>query len=87
MAVCRLLAGSCEALRCAARQTTVRAIDVHEDDTVNEAALRALIAEAITLNTARAGKYVKFWKPGSDLSHHTGLCRRSGDDERSDILV
>jgi hypothetical protein len=67
--------------------TTVRAIDVHEGDTVKEAALRALTAEAITLNTAKAGKYVKFWKPGSDLSHQTGLCRRSGDDERSDILV
>src|SRR5216683_7242603 len=30
---------------------TVRAIDVHEDDTVNEAALKALIRDAVKLNT------------------------------------
>jgi len=33
---------------------TVRAIDVHEDDTVNEAALKALIRDAVKLNTAKA---------------------------------
>ena len=33
---------------------TVRAIDFHEGDTVDEAALRALILEAIELNASRA---------------------------------
>ena len=33
---------------------TVRAIDFHEDDTVDEAALRALILEAVRLNTSKA---------------------------------
>jgi hypothetical protein len=33
---------------------TVRAIDVHEDDAVNEAALKALIRDAVKLNTAKA---------------------------------
>ncbi|MCL4489216.1 MAG: DUF1801 domain-containing protein [Chloroflexi bacterium] len=32
---------------------TVRAIDVHEDDTVDEAALKALILEAVGLNTRK----------------------------------
>jgi hypothetical protein len=32
---------------------TVRAIDFHEDDTVNEAALKALILEAVKLNTSK----------------------------------
>jgi hypothetical protein len=32
---------------------TVRAIDFHEDDTVNAAALKALILEAMRLNTAK----------------------------------
>lgn len=32
---------------------TVRAIDVHADDTVNEAALKALIRAAVKLNTAK----------------------------------
>jgi hypothetical protein len=35
---------------------TVRAIDVHEGDKVDEAALRGLIAEAIALNTANTRK-------------------------------
>jgi hypothetical protein len=35
---------------------TVRAIDFHEEDTVNEAALRALILEAVKVNTLKAGK-------------------------------
>jgi hypothetical protein len=33
---------------------TVRAIDVHEDDTVDETALKALIRDAVKLNTAKA---------------------------------
>ena len=33
---------------------TVRAIDFHEDDTVNEAALKALIRDAVRLNTSKA---------------------------------
>ena len=32
---------------------TVRAIDFHEDDTVNEAALKALIRDAVRLNTPK----------------------------------
>jgi hypothetical protein len=32
---------------------SVRAIDVHERETVNKAALKALIAEAVALNTAK----------------------------------
>jgi hypothetical protein len=32
---------------------TVRAIDFHEDDAVNEAALKALILNAVKLNTAK----------------------------------
>lgn len=32
---------------------SVRAIDFHEDDTVNEAALKALILEAVKLNTSK----------------------------------
>ncbi len=32
---------------------TVRAIDFHEDDTVNEAALKALVLEAVRLNTPK----------------------------------
>ena len=32
---------------------TVRAIDFHESDTVNEAALKALIIDAVTLNKAK----------------------------------
>ena len=35
---------------------TVRAIDFHEDDTVNEAALKALILEAVKLNTSKERK-------------------------------
>jgi len=35
---------------------TVRAIDFHEEDTVNEAALRALILEAVKQNASKAGK-------------------------------
>jgi len=34
---------------------TVRAIDVHEGEKVDKAALKALIAEAIELNTSKAG--------------------------------
>jgi len=33
--------------------TMVRAIDIHQDDSVNEAALTALIAEAVRLNTSK----------------------------------
>jgi hypothetical protein len=33
---------------------TVRAIDVHEGDTINEAALHALMLEAVGLNTSKA---------------------------------
>jgi hypothetical protein len=33
---------------------TVRAIDFHEDDTVDEAALKALILEAVRLNKPKA---------------------------------
>lgn len=33
---------------------TVRAIDFHEDDTIDQAALEALILEAVRLNTGRA---------------------------------
>ena len=33
---------------------TVRAIDFHEADTINEAALKALILEAVELNTSKA---------------------------------
>ena len=33
---------------------TVRAIDVRADDAVNEAALKALIRDAVKLNTAKA---------------------------------
>ena len=33
---------------------TVRAIDFHEDDPVDEAALKALILEAVALNTPKA---------------------------------
>ncbi len=33
---------------------TVRAIDFHEDDTVDEAALKALILEAVRLNTPKS---------------------------------
>ncbi len=33
---------------------TVRAIDFHEDDTVDEAALKALILQAVRLNTPQA---------------------------------
>ena len=36
---------------------TVRAIDFHEDDTVDEAALQALILEAVRLNTPKADSY------------------------------
>jgi hypothetical protein len=32
---------------------TVRAIDFHEGDTINEAALQALILEAVRLNTPK----------------------------------
>jgi hypothetical protein len=32
---------------------TVRAIDVHQSDTVNEAALKALILDAVELNTQK----------------------------------
>lgn len=32
---------------------TVRAVDFHEDDTVDEAGLKALILEAVALNTSR----------------------------------
>jgi len=32
---------------------TVRAVDVREDDRVNEAALRALIVQAVALNTSK----------------------------------
>ncbi|GHO55891.1 DUF1801 domain-containing protein [Ktedonobacter robiniae] len=32
----------------------VRAIDFHEDDTINEAALKALILEAVVLNKSKA---------------------------------
>jgi hypothetical protein len=35
---------------------TVRAIDVHEDDTVDEAAFKALILEAVGLNTPKVRK-------------------------------
>jgi hypothetical protein len=35
---------------------TVRAIDFHEGDTVNEAALKALILEAVKLNTSKERK-------------------------------
>ena len=35
---------------------TVRAIDFHEDDTVNEAALKALILDAVRLNTSKSAK-------------------------------
>jgi hypothetical protein len=35
---------------------TVRAIDFHEGDTVNEAALKALILEAVGLNTSKANE-------------------------------
>lgn len=34
---------------------TIRAIDFHEDDTVNEAALRARILEAVKLNMSKVG--------------------------------
>lgn len=33
---------------------TVRAIDFHEGDTINEAALKALILEAVGLNKSKA---------------------------------
>ena len=33
-----------------------RAIDIHEGDTINEKALKALIRAAVTLNTSRAAK-------------------------------
>jgi hypothetical protein len=33
---------------------TVRAIDFHEGDTINEAALQALMLEAVGLNTSKA---------------------------------
>ena len=33
---------------------TVRAIDFHEGDTINEAALQALIVEAVGLNQSKA---------------------------------
>ena len=32
---------------------TVRAIDFHEDDAINEAALKALILDAVKLNTSK----------------------------------
>ncbi|MBI5840866.1 MAG: DUF1801 domain-containing protein [Chloroflexi bacterium] len=35
---------------------TVRAIDFHEDDTVDEAALKALILDAVRLNTSKDRK-------------------------------
>jgi len=35
---------------------TVRAIDFHEGDVVNEAALKALILEAVRLNTSKTGE-------------------------------
>ena len=35
---------------------SVRAIDFHEDDTVDEAALRALFLEGVRLNTAKASQ-------------------------------
>src|SRR5436190_17497261 len=35
---------------------TVRAIDFHEDDTVDEAALEALILEAVRLNTRKSAE-------------------------------
>ena len=35
---------------------TVRAIDLHEGDKIDKAALKGLIAEAIALNTAKKGK-------------------------------
>lgn len=34
---------------------TVRAIDFHENDTVHEAALKALIVEAVRVNTLKSG--------------------------------
>ncbi len=35
---------------------TVRVIDFHEDDTVDEAALEALILEAVRLNTRKSAE-------------------------------
>ncbi len=35
---------------------TVRAIDLHEDDTIDEAALKTLIRNAVALNTAKERK-------------------------------
>src|SRR5512142_2942099 len=35
---------------------TVRAIDFHEDDAINEAALKTLISDAVKLNTAKEHK-------------------------------
>ena len=35
---------------------SVRAIDVHEGDSVNEAALKAIILDAVRLNTSKASK-------------------------------
>src|SRR5919201_6442590 len=35
---------------------TVRAIDFHEGDSVNEAALKAMIVDAVRLNTSKASK-------------------------------
>jgi hypothetical protein len=35
---------------------TRRAIDFHEDDTIDEKALKALIRAAVALNTSRANK-------------------------------
>ena len=43
---------------------TVRAIDFHEGDTINEAALKALILEAVGLNKSKAP-----W-PSFQKSHH-----------------
>src|SRR5512135_648996 len=38
------------------QSNTVRAIDFHEDDTVDEAALKALILDAVRLNTPKKRK-------------------------------
>jgi hypothetical protein len=43
---------------------TVRALDFHEGDTVNEAALKALMREAVGLNQSKAHE------PSFSESHH-----------------
>ena len=43
---------------------TVRAIDFHEGDPINEAALQALMLEAVGLNTSKANE------PSCYESHH-----------------